>query len=129
MPKRVKGISIVSCSPNSKYVAFGSLRGKFDRELVIISTVFHSLVRFLFISPNEIICCQQLNQSDRYNCIEWCKQLIKCCFRWCHDLRHGLRPLATYQGHGQWEQWRWPHSTPVMDHGLSEGDHHHSLCM
>lgn len=30
MPKRVKGISIVSCSPNSKYVAFGSLRGKLD---------------------------------------------------------------------------------------------------
>ncbi|XP_048746898.2 uncharacterized protein LOC125659312 isoform X2 [Ostrea edulis] len=27
MPKRVKGVSVVSCSPNSKYVAFGTVKG------------------------------------------------------------------------------------------------------
>lgn len=48
MPKRVKGISIVSCSPNSKYVAFGSLRG----DAMIFDTAYDPW-RLIKVMVNE----------------------------------------------------------------------------
>lgn len=48
MPKRVKGISIVSCSPNSKYVAFGSSRG----DVMIFDTAYDPW-RLIKVMVNE----------------------------------------------------------------------------